>query len=232
MYPTFNPACALRKQIGQNDTTTQNHLFIVASNQLIAGALKQSANPGITAEVLSRDQLRNSTGLAVCDRTNCIFLFDESTFPGWTHQHLRLVSCRFPLSKKIIIGEEFSIEHSFSWLLEGIHGFLRYDEVERDLNNAVLAVVNGRLWIKPERLEQVCIYMQRTWKMNKQTAFSFTQRQKQVIDMVQRKLSNKQIANQLGISENTVKFHLAKVFSKLGTHDRNSVTEILRFPEK
>jgi DNA-binding NarL/FixJ family response regulator len=224
----FKSSLTLKKKI-EEEPIFKCHLYIIASNPLIAGALKHSVRPGIAADIISHDQLRSLCTSTAHDDPMNVFLLDEGMMPGWPHQCLRLVSSRFTFSKKIILGEDFTTEQAFSWLLEGIHGFLRYSEVESELNKALCVVIGGHLWIKPETMETMCIYMQRTWKANKQSAFSFTHRQKQIIDMVRRKLSNKEIANHLGISENTVKFHLAKVFSKLGTRNRSLVAEVLRF---
>ncbi|WP_162246109.1 helix-turn-helix domain-containing protein [Variovorax sp. Root318D1] len=51
-------------------------------------------------------------------------------------------------------------------------------------------------------------------------AVGLTAREDEVLSLMQRDLSNKQIAEQLGISVNTVKKHLAHVFAKQGQHSR------------
>ena len=49
---------------------------------------------------------------------------------------------------------------------------------------------------------------------------NLTQRERDVLTLVGRGMSNKQIAWRLGISEKTVKAHLGSVFDRLGVHDR------------
>lgn len=51
-------------------------------------------------------------------------------------------------------------------------------------------------------------------------AIRLTAREDEVLSLMHRDLSNKQIAEQLGISVNTVKKHLAHVFAKQGQHSR------------
>ncbi|WP_196232555.1 response regulator transcription factor [Variovorax paradoxus] len=51
-------------------------------------------------------------------------------------------------------------------------------------------------------------------------AVRLTAREDEVLSLMHRDLSNKQIAEQLGISVNTVKKHLAHVFAKQGQHSR------------
>jgi DNA-binding NarL/FixJ family response regulator len=57
---------------------------------------------------------------------------------------------------------------------------------------------------------------------------NFTQREKLVVDLLQHRLSNKEIGTVLKISERTVRFHLANIFSKLGVNDRYSVVDLAR----
>jgi DNA-binding CsgD family transcriptional regulator len=48
----------------------------------------------------------------------------------------------------------------------------------------------------------------------------FTGRERQIVDLLMQGMSNRQIANALGITEGTVKKHLNHVFRKLGVHSR------------
>jgi len=52
-----------------------------------------------------------------------------------------------------------------------------------------------------------------------------TRREKHILDLVQRRLSNKEISSILGIGESTVKFHLGNIFLKLGVRDRQAIQE-------
>ena len=47
-----------------------------------------------------------------------------------------------------------------------------------------------------------------------------TPRERQAVELLREGLSNKQIARQLGVGEDTVKKHLQNVFAKLGVHRR------------
>jgi DNA-binding CsgD family transcriptional regulator len=49
---------------------------------------------------------------------------------------------------------------------------------------------------------------------------SFTDRERETVELLMQGMSNRQIANALGITEGTVKKHLNHVFRKLGVHSR------------
>jgi len=50
-----------------------------------------------------------------------------------------------------------------------------------------------------------------------------TTRQRQIFDLVVVGQSNKEIARTLGLSQGTVKIHIAKLFEKLGVRHRSAV---------
>ena len=61
------------------------------------------------------------------------------------------------------------------------------------------------------------------------TLETLTTRESDVLELLAEGLSNKGIAARLGISDQTVKFHLATIYGKLGTHSRTeSVREAVR----
>jgi two-component system nitrate/nitrite response regulator NarL len=50
-----------------------------------------------------------------------------------------------------------------------------------------------------------------------------TIRQREVFDLIVVGQTNKEIARKLGLSEGTVKIHVAKLFNRLGVHHRSAV---------
>jgi DNA-binding NarL/FixJ family response regulator len=53
-----------------------------------------------------------------------------------------------------------------------------------------------------------------------------TTRELEVLDLVSQGLSNKAIARRLGISDQTVKFHVATIFDKLGVANRTEAARL------
>jgi DNA-binding CsgD family transcriptional regulator len=54
----------------------------------------------------------------------------------------------------------------------------------------------------------------------REPAPSFTGREREIVDLLMRGMTNRQIAQELGIAEATVKKHLHHVFKKLGVRSR------------
>ena len=54
----------------------------------------------------------------------------------------------------------------------------------------------------------------------------FTWRERRIIELVKRRLSNKEISAILNVSEGTIKFHLSNIFAKLGVRDRHAMIDV------
>ncbi|WCM41143.1 helix-turn-helix transcriptional regulator [Flavobacterium sp. CBA20B-1] len=59
-------------------------------------------------------------------------------------------------------------------------------------------------------------------------SFNFTERQLEIIDLVQKGKNNKEIAAELFISENTVKYHLKAIYTILNIKQRNELMILYR----
>jgi DNA-binding NarL/FixJ family response regulator len=57
-------------------------------------------------------------------------------------------------------------------------------------------------------------------------------REKQILRFVVRGFTNRQIADELFLAESTVKTHLSSAFTKLDTHSRAEVTELILDPDE
>lgn len=51
-----------------------------------------------------------------------------------------------------------------------------------------------------------------------------TAREREAADLLGRRLSNKEIAERLGVSPSTVKTHVKRIFEKLNIHDRLEIS--------
>jgi len=107
----------------------------------------------------------------------------------------------------------------------GVHAFLSYQRLEKELGVALLRLSSGQLYFPTAVMEH---YIKTTVDSAQPdecgcTAPSLTPRQHQMMTMLRQGLSNKEISAALHISESTVKFHLAKLFGKLGVSDRRAV---------
>jgi FixJ family two-component response regulator len=120
----------------------------------------------------------------------------------------------------IFITGHGDIPMSVRAMKEGAHEFLTKPVRGQDLLDAVQKALASDRALRQERLEANEI---------RSRFESLTPREKEVLDLVVEGLLNKQIADQLGMSELTVKTHRAHVMEK--TH-ADSLAHLVRMAEK
>lgn len=112
-----------------------------------------------------------------------------------------------------------------SWGLSA-WGVVRRGATARQLQAAVLAVASGLCVVPPQALAEAA--GERGREMDDDDVQdgglqeALTPRERDVLEMASRGLSNRDIGAALGISEHTVKFHLAALYGKLGVSTRTA----------
>jgi len=105
----------------------------------------------------------------------------------------------------------------------GARGLVLKGEGPERLFAAIRAVANGELAFSEEIARQVLNTMAGETREEPQQVSSMrrlSERERQIAALVARGLKNKDIAQELNISENTVKRHLQSIFNKTGSRDR------------
>jgi DNA-binding NarL/FixJ family response regulator len=109
----------------------------------------------------------------------------------------------------------------FYW---GIDGFVTlHKKWKTELPKAAFALLRGSLWVPSEVLLTFVKQMKTLLDRQLLAGQSLTAREGQVLHLLFRHLTNKDIAHQLSISERTAKFHVSNVLSKLGLENRRNL---------
>jgi len=109
----------------------------------------------------------------------------------------------------------------FHW---GIDGFVTlHKKWKTELPKAALAVLRGGLWVPSEVLLSFVKQMKTMLDRQLLPGQSLTAREGQVLQLLFRHLTNKEIAHQLNIRERTAKFHVSNVLRKLGIESRRNL---------
>jgi DNA-binding NarL/FixJ family response regulator len=109
-------------------------------------------------------------------------------------------------------------------LLWGVRGIVRKEDPTHLLFKSIRAVMNGQYWLTHEEVAEV-VQNLRTLAATieqkaQQQAHSLSPRQQQIIELIVSGCSNKDIAQEMSLSERTVKYHLTSIFEKLGVSGR------------
>ncbi|SEG28119.1 DNA-binding response regulator, NarL/FixJ family, contains REC and HTH domains [Thermomonospora echinospora] len=127
---------------------------------------------------------------------------------------------------KVIILTTFDLdEYAFAAIKAGAAGFLLKDAGPAQLIEAIRAVHSGDAVVAPSTtrrlLDRFAVHLpDKEQQVADGALATLTGREREVLNLVARGLSNAEIAGRLYVSEATVKTHMGRILTKLGLRDR------------
>ncbi len=134
---------------------------------------------------------------------------------------LKEISRARPTIRLVVIGPEGNDQLVMDAIIAGARAFLDLTAGPRVVREAIEVVVSGSIWA-PRRLLSMLIdrlLSKQDVGMSKSGPY-LTVRERQVLDLILEARSNKEIAQELGIEERTVKAHVGKLMRKTGAENR------------
>jgi NarL family two-component system response regulator LiaR len=192
-------------------------VFLVDDHQIVReglrAVLEEEADLVVVGEAGSGDEaLQRVPGLAPD-----VVLIDL-VMPGMPALEAIRQLRRLP-GVQVVVLTTFIAEGQVQAALEaGAIGYLLKDVVRNDLVRAIQAAAQGVPWLHPEAQRHL---VQRAVARPAAAAHdALTPRERDVLALVGRGRSNKQVAAALHLSEGTVKGYVSTVLEKLGVEDR------------
>jgi DNA-binding NarL/FixJ family response regulator len=153
-----------------------------------------------------------------------ILLLDLSMprLPGL--EAMRAIMAKSPRVKIILLTATISTQQIIEALQIGARGILLKESVAGDLSKSLRAVLSGDYWIGGERvanlLQALRALMAEAAVVPERKTYGLTPRELEVVTCIVEGCSNRDIAKQFSISEETVKRHLSNIFDKTGVSTR------------
>lgn len=101
----------------------------------------------------------------------------------------------------------------------GVHGVVQKDAATELLLKAIRTVMSGQYWVGREKVADIVELLRRPAPASKKN-FGLTPRELEIVGTVVSGYSNRDIAQKLKVSEDTVKHHLTNIFNKTGVSSR------------
>lgn len=204
------------RRIGQQSASSSQKLriFLIEENPLAASFLKSILCAHCDVETLCLQALVNHT----MKSGTAILVVDPNTLPLSVSQLLLRLQQTWEDPRIVVLDFPPAKPEWLPLLPLGIRGFVPYSEAHTHLKEACQAVHAGKMWMPRGLLEQY-VETSRTVSREKFN-LALTERESMIAELVRQRLSNKEVAFRLQISESTVKFHLKNIFTKLQIHDR------------
>ncbi len=127
-----------------------------------------------------------------------------------------------PAIRILVLTVHETEDYFFRVLEVGAHGFLVKDAASTELVAAVRAVHHGGVYLHPPMAKRLVEeYLQRIGSGEERAAHAMlTPRERQILALIGAGHTNKEIAEQLSLSINTVQAHRSHIIDKLNLHSR------------
>jgi DNA-binding NarL/FixJ family response regulator len=211
-------------------------VFILAENRLLREALARILSKKSDIRVVGASAFSPDVVAQISSAGPDVLLSDSAAV---ALSDLRLISevrAAIPGLKVVMIGMEADPETFLRAVRDGIVGFVLKDASAMEVAAAVRSVANHEAVCPPS----LCMALFERVASQNQNAHSasfvirhnlgLTRREQQLVQMISNGLTNKEIASQLNLSEQTVKNHIHRMLRKLGAADRLGAVELCRMP--
>ena len=128
------------------------------------------------------------------------------------------IAKRFPEIKVVMLSASTSPELIAAALRRGASAYLSKSVDPADLPSTLRQVLEGNVWRQNSGTGEDVD--------SDAKAFGLTDRETAILQALARGLSNDEIAKELWVTQQTVKFHLTNIYRKLGAKNRTQATRI------
>jgi len=211
-------------------TNDRLHVYVLVENRLVRETLvrlfQRCADFRVVGQGSSREanEVRNSQ----CD----IVLLDDLQTASLLVPSLldRLHTAR--TMRALLIGMEDDEEQFLDAVRAGVAGYLLHDASPSDVISAVRAVARGEAVCPPHLCLALFSFVAQAASEAPQTSQEpmrlLTLLQQQVISLVAKGLTNKEIASQMNLSEFTIKNHIHRIMKQLEVESRYEMVRVVR----
>lgn len=134
---------------------------------------------------------------------------------------VRRVKQKYPKMKIIVLSMHDEGHLIKEILKEGIDGYILKKDSQDELVNAVYAVKNDKVYLSSD----VNTMLMKGLNGNQEQKL-LTDREREILKLIAKEYTNKQMAEELFISERTVETHRKNIFRKTGT---NNLVGLIKF---
>jgi DNA-binding NarL/FixJ family response regulator len=130
---------------------------------------------------------------------------------------IKAIRAEFPKARIVVLTTYAGDAQALRALKAGAAGYLLKSSLRKDLLDTIRNVHLGRRHLQPEIANEIAVHA---------VDDPLTEREARVLQLIATGHSNKQVAWELSVSEETVKAHLKNIFEKLDVADRTHAVTV------
>jgi two-component system, NarL family, response regulator DevR len=204
-------------------------VYLLAENRLFREALSRILNKRTDIRVIGAAAFSTSLLELITELKPDILLSDAGALGGGQSTFLAQVRKLLPQLKIIMIGMDADAEVFLHSVRQGVVGYVLKDASAAEVATAVRAVINDEAFC-PQGLLLTLFGAVASPRLSDPSALvkrelGLSRREQQLTRMIGEGLTNKEIASQLNLSEQTIKNHVHRMLRKVGAKDRLMIVE-------
>lgn len=210
---------------------TPTRVFILSDNRLFREALSHIFSKKSDIEtVCSRefgpdaveDMINSDADVAVVDSAQFLSVEDGRLLNNPQRPPVKIVMVAMKEDEMLFLEA----------VKQGVCGYVPRDASAVDVVNAIRSVAQGEAVCPPRLCKHLFDYVAQIAKdspiCESEPAARLTRREGQLIPLIDRGLTNKEIAAQLNLSEKTIKNHIHRILRKVGAESRFGAAAVFR----
>jgi DNA-binding NarL/FixJ family response regulator len=199
------------------------HVLIADSHPLVRVGVRNLLQSNAQVEVVGEVEDGDEAITETLDLLPDIVLLDLTMprLPGL--EAMRAIMSGYPKVQILLLNRAIRAQHIIEALQIGARGIVLHDRLSEDLAPALRCVSEGGYWLGHQQVEGLVTALHTLVQEQaspEQKSFGLTRREVEVIRCIVDGCSNRDVAKQFGLSEETVKRHLSNIFDKIGVSTR------------
>jgi len=207
-------------------------VFLLAENRLLREALLRILSKKDDIRVVGAGSYGcDALQQIISSKANVVVLDSVSAVTGEHSVVRQLLRCD-PAIRVVLVGMEADADVFLRVVQAGVLGYVLKDASAMEVARTVRAVAAGEA-VCPGVLSVALFHWVVRHKpaipsLHLKNSLGLSRREQQLVGLIQQGLTNKEMANRLNLSEQTVKNHVHRMLRKLGAPDRLSMVEVCR----
>lgn len=206
-------------------------VFLLVENRLLREALVRLFRKRCDFEVVGQNAQADVTIRDILD-SKCDVLVIATFQTTWLPANAALENMESQSFKVVLIGMDAEEEQFMAAVRAGVTGYLLKDASAADVVAAVRSVLHGEAVCPPQLCAALFRFVTQMARerpaQGSATRPELTLRQQQLVRLLAKGLTNKEIATQLNLSEFTVRNHIHRILKQVDAGSRGEAVETIR----
>ena len=195
-------------------------ILIVDDYDIVRRGLKRALRQAIPdTDIIEATTIGSAISLMTQHNDIDIAIVDLMLPGGDGRMLIKQINRYAPEAKKVIISGRDDIDTVNSCLESGANGFISKANSTEQMIEDILLYMSGDM----DHCRESATKQPPTSKKDPLEAFDLTPREKQIAELVQKGLNNKEISNTIYLSEGTIKNYLSVIYEKLQVNNRTQL---------